>query len=327
MAQSRLVIVTGAAGFIGSNLVKTLNRRGNHNILLVDNLNHPAKERRLTELRYAGFADKNEFRSWIHADEMTPAHTVFHLGACSSTTETNEAYIMDNNFAYTQELCRWALSKRSRFIYASSAATYGGGEHGYEDSLASIDRLQPLNLYGLSKQRFDLWAREQGLFNRIVGLKFFNVYGPHEGHKGDMRSVVNKAHTQINETGRLKLFKSHRPDYKDGEQLRDFVHVRDAVAVMLHFHLQRTGGGLFNCGTGKARSWLDLANATFAAMGREPAIDFIPIPKNIREKYQYFTEATLGNLRAAGYEKRFTSLEAGVKDYVKWLNRKKCSLV
>lgn len=314
-----MIIVTGAAGFIGSNLVEALNARGEKNLLLVDNLNHPAKEARLKSLSYVDYIDKVDFRRKLLQAQIPTATTIFHLGACSSTTETNEAYIMDNNLAYSQDLCRWALDHKARFIYASSAATYGGGEHGYSDEPKLIERLAPLNLYGLSKHRFDLWAKSEKLFSKIAGLKYFNVYGPNEEHKGDMRSVVNKAFKQIRTTGRLQLFQSHRPGYKDGQQRRDFVYVRDAVAVTLYFGDHANSNGLFNCGTGQARTWLDLANATFRSMGRNPAIDFVPIPEAIRDKYQYFTEAEVTGLYRAGYTKPFTSLEAGVEEYVEWL--------
>lgn len=309
-------IVTGGAGFIGSNLVAALNARGEDDILVVDHLNHPGKQRNLDRLRYRRYLDKADFRAALAAGALPRVDTLFHLGACSATTMTDAAYLADNNTRYTRELCDWALAGGTRFIYASSAATYGDGAHGYRDDDALTPRLQPLNLYGDSKQQFDLLALRQGWFDRIAGLKYFNVFGPGEGHKGEMRSVVHKAYGQIGRTGRLELFRSHRPDFRDGEQRRDFIYVRDAVAVTLFFHDHPAVSGLFNCGTGQARSWLDLAQAIFAALRLPPRIDFVDIPAAIRANYQYHTEADLTKLRTAGCAHRFTPLEEAVADYV-----------
>ena len=309
-------IVTGGAGFIGCNLVRALNQRGITDIVIADNLNHPEKQKNLDGLVFSDFFDKSEFRKRFKAGKQPAVDTVFHLGACSSTTETSADYLNDNNLRYTQDLCEWSLANGARFIYASSAATYGDGSLGYCDSDELTPKLQPLNLYGKSKQDFDVWALNKGLFDKIAGLKYFNVYGPFENHKGDMRSVVNKAYAQILETGKLKLFKSHLPEYEDGKQERDFVYVKDAVAVTLFFHDNPDKSGLFNCGTGIARTWLDLAHAIFAAMGREPQIDFIDMPESIRDKYQYHTQADPAKLRAAGFSAEFTSIEDGIKDYV-----------
>mgnify|MGYP000256496801 CR=1 FL=1 len=315
-------IVTGGAGFIGSNLVAALNSHGHSDILIVDRLDHPLKETYLRDLKFGGFMDLADFRRAFLDNALDPVTTVFHLGACSSTTETNEAYLTDNNFLYTRQLCEWCLARNIRFIYASSAATYGDGTLGYSDDDSITPRLQPLNLYGRSKQQFDLWALENRVLDRAVGLKYFNVFGPREDHKGDMRSVVHKAHSQIRATGRLQLFKSHRPDYRDGEQDRDFVYVRDAVAVTLFFHDHPGVSGLFNCGTGRARTWLDLGRAIFAAMGCAPEIDFIEMPVHLRDKYQYHTQADISKLRRAGYTAPFLSIEDAVRDYVRtWLDR------
>ena len=309
-------IVTGGAGFIGRNLVAALNARGYTNILIADSLNHPEKQNNLDSVTYAEYVEKEAFRKRFMAGDEQPATTVFHLGACSSTTETDPEYLNDNNLLYTQQLCEWSQSQGARFIYASSAATYGDGSLGYDDNDALTPQLKPLNLYGKSKQDFDIWAMQKGLFSDIVGLKFFNVYGPYESHKGDMRSVVNKAHKQILAAGKLQLFRSHKEGYEDGRQERDFVYVMDAVAVTLFFHDHPEASGLFNCGTGVARSWLDLANAIFAAMGREPNIEFIDMPESIRDKYQYHTQANPQKLRSAGFTANFTSVEEGVRDYV-----------
>ncbi len=310
-------IVTGGAGFIGNNLVAALNAMGHNDIVIADSLNAPGKEKNLEAVTCREYLDKTELRERITAGRQDPVNTVFHLGACSSTTETDEDYLDQNNFGYTRDLCQWALANGARFIYASSAATYGDGSLGYVDDDEITPRLEPLNLYGLSKQKFDLWAMDNGLLDRIVGLKYFNVYGPREDHKGDMRSVINKAYKQILDTGKLQLFRSHRPDWGDGEQDRDFVYVRDAVNVTLFFHTHPQASGLYNCGTGRARSWLDLAHAIFAAMERDPRIEFIDMPESIRDKYQYHTQADMTKLRRVGYTSPFASIEEGVNDYVK----------
>jgi len=310
-------VVTGGAGFIGSNLVRALNGRGSRNVIVVDRLDHPGKERNLESLQYERFIDKDEFRRLVAGDGIRGVGTVFHLGACSSTTEMDEEYLLDNNTRYTEELCRWCVNRGARFVYASTAATYGDGSLGYSDDPALIPKLAPLNPYGMSKQRFDLWALDSGIIDRIAGVKYFNVYGPGEDHKGDMRSVVNKAHAQVTRTGELTLFKSYNPDYADGEQVRDFVYVRDAVAVTLFFHDNPGVSGIYNCGSGEARSWLDLGRAVFAAMGKGPRIRFVEMPGAIRARYQYHTQADLSRLRAAGYAARFMSLEEGVSDYIR----------
>jgi len=242
---------------------------------------------------------------------------IVHLGACSSTTETDAEYLMRNNFDYARAVARFALAQGARFVVASSAATYGDGSVGFDDDPAGLDALKPLNMYGYSKHLFDLWARREGLLGELASLKFFNVYGPNEYHKGDMRSVVCKAFKQIRETGRLKLFKSYRPEYPDGGQQRDFLYVKDAVAVMLWLLDHPEVNGIFNVGAGVARTWNDLAAAVFAAMDREPAVDYVDMPETLRGKYQYFTEAKMARLRGAGYGTPFFSLEDGVADYVR----------
>jgi len=310
-------IVTGGAGFIGSNLVAALNARGHKDILVADRLDHEDKKRNLAALRYREYLDKDDLRRRVRGDALDRVDTVFHLGACSSTTVMDEAFLADNNCAYTRELCQWCLERGVRFVYASSAATYGDGSLGYSDDEALVPRLQPLNPYGKSKQEVDFWVLREGLFDRVVGIKYFNVYGPGEDHKGDMRSMVNKAYAQVLEKGRVGLFKSYRSGCADGCQQRDFVDVRDAVAVTLFFHDEPAVSGLFNCGTGTARTWLDLANALFSAMAREPCIEFIDMPEVIRDKYQYYTRADMRKLRAAGYTHPFRSVEEGVGDYVR----------
>ncbi len=313
------IIVTGGAGFIGSHVVEQLNQRGETDILVVDHLGRGEKWRNLTGLRFEDYMDKETFRAALAANKIPDVKFVFHLGACSSTTEADADYLADNNYRYSRLLCEWTLQHGARFVYASSAATYGDGRHGYHDDERALDQLRPLNMYGYSKHVFDLWAAKNNLFDLIVGLKYFNVYGPREGHKGDMRSVIHKAYGQIRETGEVRLFKSYRPEYGDGAQVRDFIYVRDAAAITLFFMERPRVSGLFNCGTGRARSWNDLAGAVFRAMGRDPRIVYIDMPESLRPKYQYHTEADMAKLRRAGYEAPISSLEDGVSDYVRAL--------
>ena len=309
-------LVTGGAGFIGSNLVRALNRRGCREIIVVDHCVHPAKRRNLEGLQYEDYVDKTDFRSILREDRLPKFSGIFHLGACSSTTESDEAYLRDNNYQYTCDLCEWSLRTGARFVYASSAATYGDGSCGYCDDDATTPMLQPLNLYGWSKQWFDLWALQNGAMRSIAGLKFFNVYGPGEDHKGEMRSVVAKSYRQIMQEHTISLFKSYRSEYADGEQERDFIYVDDAVAVMLYFYDHPKISGLFNCGTGKARTWNDLAKSLFTATGIPPSIKYIDMPEEIRDKYQYHTQADMNKLRKAGYSAPFMSIEEGVRRYV-----------
>lgn len=314
--MSDLFVVTGGAGFIGRNIVAALNERGEENILIVDRLGTDDKWKNLVGLDFFDFIDIDDFRAGINAEGLKDVKTVFHMGACSDTTERDADYLLDNNYGYTCECCAWCVENGIRFIYASSAATYGDGSRGYDDDEDLLPALRPLNMYGYSKHMFDLWARRNGLFKMIAGLKYFNVYGPYEEHKGDMRSVVNKAHGQIGETGEVGLFKSYRPEYADGEQLRDFIYVKDAVAQTLWLHDNPNVSGIFNCGSGQARAWIDLAKATFAAMGREEKIRFIDMPEQLRGKYQYHTEAEMEKIRSEGFNHRARSLEDGIEDYV-----------
>jgi len=313
-----MIIVTGGAGFIGSAVVWKLNEQGIDNIVIVDHLGESDKWKNLNGLNFVDIYHKDEFYDLFTNGELPfETEAVFHLGACSSTTEKDADYLLYNNYKYTQELAKFALNNNARFIYASSAATYGGGERGYADDENEIENLRPLNMYGYSKQLFDLWAKKEGILNKIVGLKYFNVYGPNEYHKGDMRSVIHKAFGQIMETGKVKLFKSYKDEYKDGEQLRDFIYVKDAVEMTLFFLGHKDKNGLFNIGTGSARSWNDLVSAIFNSMGKPMNIEYIEMPEYLREKYQYFTQAELTKLREAGYTKEISSIEKGVEDYVK----------
>ena len=310
------IIVTGGAGFIGRNIIAGLNARGESRIIVVDQLGTSEKWSNLVGLRYEDYIEKDEFLGLIQADRMDGVSGIVHMGACSATTERDASYLVRNNYRYTRDLCEWALTHAVRFVYASSAATYGDGRLGYSDADEVTPTLVPLNMYGYSKQMFDLWALHKGVLGMIAGLKYFNVYGPHEDHKGDMRSVVHKAFGQVMETGRVRLFASYKDEYADGEQVRDFVYVKDAVDLTLHLLEHPEMSGLFNCGTGQARSWNDLANAVFAAMGREPQIEYIEMPEALRGKYQYYTQAEMGKVHASGYDRPFTSLEDGVRDYV-----------
>jgi ADP-L-glycero-D-manno-heptose 6-epimerase len=313
------ILVTGGAGFIGSALVWALNQRGVTDIVVSDFLGSDEKWQNLVPLKYADYVEADVLRNGLAGKSTAfgKISAVFHLGACSATTERNAAYLVDNNYAYTKELAGWALASGARFIYASSAATYGDGAQGMDDRSGDITRLRPLNMYGYSKHLFDLHAQREGWLERIVGVKYFNVFGPNEDHKEDMRSLVNKAYRQILATGRVGLFKSHHPDYKDGEQMRDFLYVKDAVQMTLHFAEAATNvGGLYNLGSGEANTWLSLTRAIFAALEREPAIDFIDMPEALRGKYQYYTRADISKLRSTGFERPMTSLTDAVRDYV-----------
>jgi ADP-L-glycero-D-manno-heptose 6-epimerase len=316
------VLVTGGAGFIGSALVWALNRRGCDRIVVCDRLGTDEKWRNLTPLRFADYVEADDLLPQLQSGALGKFDLVLHMGACSSTTETDASFLIRNNYEFTRDLAAWALgqkslSQKTRFVYASSAATYGDGSAGMEDDDAKLDTLRPLNMYGYSKHLFDLHAKRAGFLNQIAGLKYFNVFGPNEDHKGDMRSLVHKSTAQVRAEGVIRLFKSYRSDFRDGEQKRDFLYVKDAVAMTLHLATTPKANGLFNIGGGKARTWLDLARAVFAAWKRKPKIEFIEMPEAIRDKYQYFTEANLARLRAAGYTAPVTSLEDAVSDYVR----------
>lgn len=318
-----MIIVTGGAGLIGSAVIQHLNQLGREDILVVDHLGLTDKWRNLSALRFMDYLEKDAFEQLLDSDSVADRlpgvklETVIHLGACSATTEADASYLIRNNFEYSRKLALTALSAGARFIYASSAATYGDGENGFSDDESQLPQLRPMNMYGYSKQLFDLWALRQGLLDRIVGLKYFNVYGPNEQHKGEMRSLVLKAYEQINATGTLKLFRSHRPEYGDGEQLRDFVYVKDAAAMTLHFLRNSRAGGIFNVGGGTTVSWNRLAGAVFSAMDRPVSIRYIDMPESIRDTYQYLTCADTSKIRAAGYTAPVNTVEEAVGDYIR----------
>jgi ADP-L-glycero-D-manno-heptose 6-epimerase len=307
------IIVTGGAGFIGSAVVWRLNQLGREDILIVDRMDETDKWKNLAPLTFADYIEADDFLDAV--DHFDDTEIVFHLGACSSTTETDADFMIRNNYQYTKELADWAVGNDVRFVYASSAATYGGGSAGMEDGTENLNALRPLNVYGYSKHLFDLYAARNGYFDHIVGLKYFNVFGPNENHKGDMRSLVNKAFDQINETGKLMLFKSHNRGYKDGEFGRDFVYVKDAVDMTLHF-MENGRGGLFNVGSGRMQTWNELAAAIFDALDLPPNIEYIDMPEHLRYRYQYRTQADLTRIRDAGYLAVVTPLREAVADYV-----------
>jgi ADP-L-glycero-D-manno-heptose 6-epimerase len=311
-----MYIVTGGAGFIGSAFVWQLNQMGIEDILIVDNLGRTEKWKNLVNLKYLDYVHKNNFLELMEKNKFQDVTAIIHMGACSSTTEADADYLMENNFHYSQKLAEFCLENDIRFIYASSAATYGDGTLGFDDDHAGLKNLRPLNMYGYSKHIFDLWAQKKGLLDKIVGLKFFNVFGPNEYHKGDMKSVLAKAYSQIKQTGKLRLFKSYRPEYGHGEQKRDFIYIKDCTQVMAWFLEHKEANGIFNLGTGKARSWNELARAVFEAMHQKTNIEYIDMPESIRDKYQYFTEAKMDKLKKAGCPCTFMSLEKAAKDYV-----------
>lgn len=319
-----MIIVTGGAGLIGSAVVQQLNLLGREDILIVDHLGTTGKWRNLSPLRFMDYLEKDVFERIL--DEGSLVHrlpggrsldAVIHLGACSATTEPDATYLIKNNYEYSRKLALTALASDARFIYASSAATYGDGENGFIDDDDQLPLLRPMNMYGYSKQLFDLWALRQGVLDKIVGIKYFNVYGPNEQHKGEMRSLVLKAYEQIGATGKLRLFKSHRPEYGDGEQLRDFVYVKDAAAMTLHFLRNDSASGIYNVGGGTTVSWNRLARAVFSAMEKTVNIEYIDMPESIRGTYQYLTCADTSKIQAAGYTDPVTPVEEAVTDYIK----------
>jgi ADP-L-glycero-D-manno-heptose 6-epimerase len=311
------ILVTGGDGFIGSALIWALNERGLDDIIVTGFLGQSEKWRNLASLRFEDYLEADHLLEVLDSPRLSDVSIIFHLGACSDTTETDCRYLINNNYEYTRRLAEWALGAGKRFVYASSAATYGDGSAGMKDGDENLDHFRPLNMYGYSKHLFDLHAKRRGWLNRIVGLKYFNVFGPNEGHKGEMRSVVNKAFGQIRETRQVQLFKSEHPDYRDGEQKRDFFYVKDAVDATLHLAFTAEAAGLFNLGSGRASTWIELVTPIFEELGFPVDIKFIDLPGSLREKYQYYTCADISRLRATGWSGPRFSLEDAVRDYVK----------
>jgi len=318
-----MIVVTGGAGFIGSAIVWRLNQLGNDNILIVDELGIDEKWKNLTSLKFADYMNKWEFLDKIESGIDFNIEAIIHMGANSSTTEKDADHLIENNYEYTKSLAQYSIKNNIRFIYASSAATYGDGSLGFADNEGEINNLRPLNMYGYSKQLFDLWVLNNKFDRVMTGVKFFNVFGPNEYHKGEMMSVVCKKFLEVSQKGRIGLFKSYRDDYKDGEQKRDFIYVKDAVDVLMYFLKHPEKSGIFNLGSGVAHSWNDLAKAMFSAIGKEPYIEYIDMPETLRQKYQYFTQAKMDKLRKTGYKTRFMPLEKAVEDYTGYLKDKK----
>lgn len=311
-----MIIVTGAAGFIGSCLVKKLNSENFNAIIAVDKFDNSSKKRNLKDAKIQEYVDRDQFMSWLDKNNEL-VEFLFHIGARTDTTEMDTVLFDRLNTQYSKDVWARCIKYQIPLVYASSAATYGLGENGYDDDESKIKQLKPLNPYGQSKQDFDVWAlkqEERPFF--WAGLKFFNVYGPNEYHKGRMASVIWHAFNQINETGKMKLFRSHNSEFKDGEQMRDFVYVKDVVEVCSFLMHHRKNSGIYNLGSGKARTFLDLTKAVFKGLGKKEQIEFIDTPIDIRDKYQYFTEANMSKLQRIGYDKPFHSLEAGTLDYV-----------
>ncbi len=317
MDKKSTIIVTGAAGFIGSCMVSFLNQQGFENLILVDEFEREDKELNLLHKKYLVRVEREEFFDWVQREKPTVSF-VFHLGARTDTTEFDYSIHQHLNVEYSQKIWNYCTINNIPLVYASSAATYGEGELGYNDSHDIIEQLQPLNPYGISKNEFDKWVLHQEDHPPFwAGLKFFNVYGPNEFHKARMASVIFHSFNQIKETGKVKLFRSHKDGYKDGEQLRDFIYVKDVLEVCFWLMENKPQSAIYNLGTGEAKSFNDLVKSTFAGLDLEPDIYFIDMPEDLRDKYQYFTEANMDKLKAAGYSKEFYSLQVGVDDYVR----------
>ena len=314
-----MYIVTGGAGLIGSSLIWGLNQRGIEDILVVDHLAESEKWKNLRALKFADYMEREDFMAKIDRKEsFGKIEGILHMGACSATTERNATYLIHNNFEISKRLALMAVENTIRFIYASSAATYGDGALGYDDNEDQLELLRPMNMYGYSKHLFDLWAKRQGLLKSLVGLKFTNVYGPNEHHKGGMRSMVYCAHEQILQTGKVRLFKSYKKEFADGGQMRDFIYVKDVVDMTLFLLLEaKQACGIFNIGSGVADNWNNLAKAVFAAMNQPVQIEYVEMPEQIRDRYQYYTKANMEKFLSTGYAKPVASLDEAVLDYIR----------
>lgn len=328
MQNKSHIILTGGAGFIGSCFLWKLNSEGYNNIIVVDELDSSLKEKNLVEKNFLDFLNKNDYIKKIQKNSFSKnIQAVFHIGACSSTTETNQDFLWQNNLEYSKTLCQWSLENKVQFYYASSAATYGDGNLGYSDKDSLISKLKPLNLYGKSKQLFDLWVIEKKIVDEVTGFRYFNVFGPNEYHKGTMRSLVVKAFEQIKKDSKIRLFKSYKKEYQDGEQKRDFIYVKDTIDLMWKFYQNPQIKGIYNIGNGQARTWNDLAKAIFKALKLPVNIEYIDMPEEIKDKYQYFTQADLTKLKKTKLKYQPLSLEDSVADYVlNYLEKKQAHL-
>ena len=314
-----MFIVTGGAGLIGSAMVWQLNKAGISDILVVDHLgNTTDKWKNLAPLKLDDYLERGDFREKLLAGffDGRKIEGIIHFGACSSTTERDSSYLIDNNFRYTAMVAQYCVDHHIRLVYASSCATYGDGSQGYDDDESTIENLRPLNMYGYSKQLFDLWAKRRGMLGEITGCKFSNIYGPNERHKANMRSVALRSWEQISTTGKMELFRSYKPEYADGEQLRDFLYVKDAVKMVEFLFNNPKASGLFNIGSGVAESWNHLVTAAFNALKKPVNIEYIDMPESLRDRYQYYTCAKISKLRALGYNEKIMSLDEAVADYL-----------
>lgn len=309
-----MIILTGGAGFIGSCLLRKFNDEGISDIIVVDRLGQSGKWRNLLGKKFAQYIHKSDFREKLKNNEFSNIDSIIHLGACSSTTELNADYLFDNNLNYSIELAEYAAENNIQFIYASSAATYGDGSNGYDDK--KFDNLKPMNCYGLTKHLFDEWVIQRRLDKKFTGLKLFNVFGPNEYHKGKMSSMVFKSHKQIQETGKVRLFKSNSPDYSDGGQRRDFIYVKDAVEVIWKIFNKKDYSGIYNLGTGKSHTWNELVDSVFKALEMKPKVEYFDMPEELQEQYQNYTEANMDKFQNSSLNHKFTSLDDSVKDYI-----------
>ncbi|MCB4792692.1 MAG: ADP-glyceromanno-heptose 6-epimerase [Elusimicrobia bacterium] len=316
------IILTGGAGFIGSCLLWKLNKEAHEDILLVDELDKSPKWKNLVGKKYTDYIDKDELLKLIEKNKLKEYKLIIHMGACSSTTGDDAAYYLKNNYEYTRKLAEFSIKNKTRFIYASSGATYGDGSLGFSDDDKITPTLQPMNIYGYSKQLFDLWVLKNGLQKKFVGFKFFNVYGPNEYHKKEMMSLICKRFDDVLRDKKIGLFKSYRKDYEDGGQKRDFIYVKDVCDAVYYFVENKNKAGIFNVGTGKAHTWNELADALFSALNIHLKIDYIEMPEVLKDKYQYITEAEISKLRKTGYKKEFTPLKEAIKDYTTYLKDK-----